>query len=202
MEQAQYAEQVDRTRQESSSDATDAKAALPGEDGRPPRRLIQEDGLAPHVSRDLSNEQGIVCMIVATFLARVIGADDRSARHPDQLAACATRVRGSCVLCKSRAKPAKRRRRAGRATPGPTPRLRAARVAPISTRSVEGDPSHSLASLRLGSPSLLRLVSSWASSARSLRLWREPGRFECPSRSAIRRAHCNPLVHHQKVDTR
>jgi hypothetical protein len=26
-------------------------------------------------------------------------------------------------------------------------------------------------------PSLLRLVSSWASSARSLRLWRGPGRF-------------------------
>jgi hypothetical protein len=82
--------------------------------------------------------------------------------------------------------------RAGRATSGPTPRLRPASVSAISTRSVEGDPSHSLTPLWLGSPSLLRLVSSWASSARSLRLWSWPGRFECPSRSAIRLAQCNP----------
>jgi hypothetical protein len=52
---------------------------------------------------------------------------------------------------------------------------------PISTRSVEDDPSHSLVSLWLGSLSLLRLVSSWTSSARSLRLWRCPWRPGCPS---------------------
>jgi hypothetical protein len=47
---------------------------------------------------------------------------------------------------------------------------------PNSTRSVDGDPSHSLVSLWLVFPSLLRLVSSWASSARSLMVWRGSGR--------------------------
>jgi hypothetical protein len=62
--------------------------------------------------------------------------------------AAAPRARGTCFLCRWRASPAKHGRRADHAISGPTPRLRSACVAPISTRSVEGEPSHSLASLR------------------------------------------------------
>jgi hypothetical protein len=54
-----------------------------------------------------------------------------------QLATSGPRAPGTCFLCRWRAKPAKRGRRAGRAISGPTPRRRSARVAPISTRSVQ-----------------------------------------------------------------
>jgi hypothetical protein len=66
---------------------------------------------------------------------------------PEQIHCLRSSSPRDLLLCKWRGSPAKRHHRAGRAISGPTPRLRSARVAPISTRWAEGDPSHSLASL-------------------------------------------------------
>jgi hypothetical protein len=65
---------------------------------------------------------------------RLKASDSGSYWWAAELATCASHARGTCFSCRWLAKPAKRGRRAGRSTSGPTPRLRSACVATISIR--------------------------------------------------------------------
>jgi hypothetical protein len=105
-------------------------------------------------------------------------------------AACAPGARGTRFLCRWPASPANCGRRIGSAVSGPTPRLRSARVAPISTREGEGRDSFArLALTRV--PLVAPLGLELGILGEKPQALEGSGRFKCPSRSAICHAPFN-----------